>query len=141
VSAAPVLVDTGPLVALFDPSDRAHAACRKALARLAKRRLVTTLSVVTEATYLLAFSGAAQQAMLAFVCAGAVELVEFRASDLASAATLVEKYDDLPMDLADATLVVLADRLDTLEVFTLDRRDFSVYRRGRRRFVLIPVSA
>ncbi len=66
-----VLVDTGPLVALFDPSDAGHELCRKELGRLDGRILVTSLAVLTEATYLLAFSSQAQSSLLTFVGAGA----------------------------------------------------------------------
>lgn len=136
--AETVLVDTGPLVALFDPSDREHAACFAELAKLNRSRLVTTLAVLTEATYLLSFSPAAQRSVLDFIAAGAIELPELDADDVAHAATLMKKYEDLPMDFADATLVVLAERLRTLRVFSLDRRDFSVYRVNRRTFRIFP---
>lgn len=139
-AGAAVLVDTGPLVALFDPSDRAHEGCRDELARFEGRRLVTSLAVVTEASYLLGFSDRAQQAFLAFVAAGAVELAELDAADVGRSASLMARYSSLPMDLADATLVTLAARLGTVEVFTLDRRDFSVYRLARKRFRLHPSS-
>lgn len=137
-AGATVLVDTGPLVALFDPSDRDHPACKAELGRLNRNRLVTTLPVVTEATCLLSFSPDAQRAVLDFVAAGAVELPDFGAADTARAATLMKKYEDLPMDFADATLAVLGERLRTEWVFTLDRRDFSVYRLGRRAFRILP---
>jgi len=138
VPAPLVLVDTGPLVSLFDPSDRDHEACKHALGRLRSSRRVTSLAVVTEASYLLDFSAAARQALLAFIAAGGVEIAEFTAADISRAATLMTKYASLPMDLADATLVVLAERLSTHTVFTLDRRDFGVYRVGRRAFRLLP---
>lgn len=135
---ATVLVDTGPLVALFDPSDRDHAVCEAELARLGNRSLVTSLAVLTEASYLLGFARQAQNALLTFLTAGAVQLAEFGAADLSRAAALMDQYANLPMDLADATLVVLAERLRTRWVFTLDRRDFSVYRVGRRALRLLP---
>lgn len=133
-----VLVDTGPLVSLFDPSDRDREACKGALAQLRSSRRVTSLAVITEATYLLDFSAAARQALLAFIAAGGVEIVEFTPADISRAAALMDKYSSLPMDFADATLVVLAERLQTRTVFTLDRRDFGVYRVGRRVFRLLP---
>jgi len=136
-----VLVDTGPLVALFDPSDRSHAACEAELGRLGRCRLVTSLSVLTEATFLLDFSTQAQRAVMEFLAAGAVELAEFAPADVARAAALMGKYRDLPMDFADATLVVLAERFDTPWVFTLDRRDFTTYRAGRKSFRLLPAAA
>ena len=137
-AGAVVLVDTGPLVALFDPSDAEHARCKQALARLRRSRRVTSLSVLTEAVYLLGFSSRAQRALLAFVAAGAVEIADFNAAQVSRAAALMERFESLPMDFADATLVVLAEYFQTTAVFTLDRRDFSVYRLGRRAFRLIP---
>ena len=132
------VVDTGPLVALLDRSDRAHDACRDELANLEGRRLVTSLAVLTEACYLLGLSNRAQQAALAFVAAGAVELAKLGAADVAMAASQMDRYASLPMDFADASLVTLAQRLSTMDVFTLDRRDFTVYRLARKRFRLRP---
>ena len=138
MSAVAVLVDTGPLVALFDPSDRAHASCTRELGRLEGRKLVTSLAVVTEASYLLDFSALAQQALLTFIADGALDVAEFGRSNVSRAKELMTKYHDLPMDFADATIVVLAELLGTSAVFTLDRRDFGVYRLGRRKFKLLP---
>jgi hypothetical protein len=138
VAAPVVLVDTGPLVALFDPSDRDRESCKHVLGQLRTSRRVTSLAVLTEASYLLDFSPQAQQAMLTFVVAGGVEIADISAADLSRAGALMAKYDSLPMDLADATLVVLAERLSTHTVFTLDRRDFGVYRVGRRTFRILP---
>lgn len=136
-----VLVDTGPLVALFDPSEKARAACERVLRRLQGRTLLTTLAVLTEATHLLAFSIRAQSSVLEFVSAGALTLPEFGSDDVAKAAALMRRYEDLPMDFADATLVVLAERLELDWVFTLDHRDFGVYRVGRKRLRLLPNSS
>jgi hypothetical protein len=136
--AAVVLVDTGPLVALFDPSDADHERCKRALAQVRRQRRVTSLAVLTEAVYLLSFSPRAQRAVLAFVAAGAVEIAEFGPAYVSRAAALMQRYEDLPMDFADATLVVLAEALQTTAVFTLDRRDFSVYRISRRAFRITP---
>jgi predicted nucleic acid-binding protein len=132
-----VLVDTGPLVALFDPSDAANGTCRAALAQLERRRLVTTLAALTEATHLLSFSFKAQEALLAYVSAGAIEMADFVASDVSKAASHMLKYSDLPMDFADATLVVVAERLGTMDVFTLDGA-FAIYRLARKRFRILP---
>jgi uncharacterized protein len=136
---AVVLVDTGPLVALFDPSDSEHEGCKRALGKLGRRRRVTSLAVMTEAVYLLGFSPQAQRALLAFVAAGAVEVADFGPGPISRAAALMERFEELPMDFADATLVVLAEHFQTTAVFTLDRRDFAVYRVGRRAFRMIPL--
>ena len=136
--AVTVLIDTGPLVALFDPSDEDHPRCRAALARLGRNRLVTTQAVLTEVSYLLGFSPRAQRAALYFVSSGAVELAELNSNGITRVIALMEQYEDLPMDFADATLVVLAEQEPTQWVFTLDERDFSVYRAGRKTFRLLP---
>ena len=133
-----VLVDSGPLVALLDPSDGARDACRLCLDALADSELVTTEAVVTEVAYLLAFSTRAQAALLQLIGAGKPRVEHLGTADWLRAASLIERYSSLPMDYADATLVVLAERLSVTKVFSLDRRDFGVYRVGRRRFQIIP---
>jgi predicted nucleic acid-binding protein len=133
-----VLVDTGPLVARFDPSERLHGRCREEFRRLRHRRRVTSLAVITEATYLLTFSARAQRALLKWVAAGGLEIAGMTPADVSRAVDLMERYERLPMDFADATLVVLAERLGSETIFTLDRRDFAIYRVGRRGFRVIP---
>jgi len=73
-----------------------------------------------------------------FVAAAAVEIADFGAGDVSQAVALMERFEDLPMDFADATLVVLAERLATNRVFTLDRKDFGAYRIGRRALRIVP---
>lgn len=136
--ASVVLVDTGPLVALFDPSDRHRETCRRELEALRRFRRVTTTAVLTEAAYLLDFALRAQTTLLSFVAAGGVEVIDLTTAELPRAAALMAKYQNLPMDFADASLVVLAERLSTRSIFTLDHRDFSTYRIGRESFRLIP---
>ena len=97
-AAETVLVDAGPLVALFDPSVGAHEICKRELGKLRHWRRITTPAVLTEATYLLGFS----------------------------------------KEAGSAALVVLAEKLGVTKVFTLDRRDFGVYRLGRRVFRVVP---
>ncbi|TMA34087.1 MAG: PIN domain-containing protein [Deltaproteobacteria bacterium] len=133
-----VLVDTGPLVALLDPSDTSRAACRACLDALERSDLVTTEAVVTEAAYLLNFSTQAQVALLRLLASGRPRVEALSSRDRLRAAELLAKYADLPMDYADASLVVLAERLRARAVFTLDRKDFAVYRVGRARIRIIP---
>ena len=135
---AAVLVDTGPLVALLDPSDGAHAKCRACLDTLESRELITTEAVVTEAQYLLAFSVEAQAALQHLLASGRPRVEPIGTRDRPRIAELMERFRTLPMDYADATLVVLGERLGATRIFTLDRRDFSIYRAGRRRFEIVP---
>ena len=89
--------------------------------------------------YLLEFSVAAQGALLEMIERRALQVLGLDADDMPQIRTLMNKYKDLPMDFADATLVHVANREKIREVFTLDRRDFSVYRLRRgQAFTVIP---
>jgi predicted nucleic acid-binding protein len=133
-----VLVDTGPLVALLDPSDRQRARIRAAFGALDRAELVTTEAVVTEVSYLLDFSVEAQAALQTLLAAGRPRVVPIEQDERRALAEMMTKYRSLPMDYADATLVQLATRLGTMRVLTLDRRDFNVYRVRRRGFQILP---
>ena len=127
----PVLVDTGPLVACFNPDDRDHHACLERLRRLKGRRLVTTLAIVTETLYLLDFSLNNQQKFLQFAASGVLEILEMSPEDFLAISNLMQKYRDCPMDFGDATLVILSGRLKTRQIVTLDHHDFDIYRTSR----------
>ena len=132
-----MLVDAGPLVALLDQSDVHHAASVAALRSL-RDPLVTVWPAFTEAMYLLG-SWRGQTALWSRVETGALTLAPLDEGDASRMRELMEKYRDLPMDLADAALVRVAEREDLTRIFTLDRRHFSVYRPGRRRrFSIVP---
>lgn len=124
----PVLVDTGPFVACFNPNDNDHKPCLERIRLLKGRRLVTSLAIVTETLYLLDFSVENQEKFLHFMAAGVIDILELEPKDLVTAAGLMSKYHNCPMDFGDATLVVLANRLKTPQVFTLDHHDFNIYR-------------
>ncbi len=134
-----VLVDAGPLVAVLDESDGDHQRCVSVLKRLSDP-MITTWPVVTEALYLLGQTQNpldSQEALLAMLDRQLVLVVELRREDLPRLRALIRKYRDLPMDLADATLVRVAEREAVRQVFTLDKRDFQVYRLGRRETLTI----
>jgi hypothetical protein len=133
-----VLVDAGPLVAVLDRADPHHAACLAVLRSLPPP-LLTVWPAVTEAVYLLGFSSVAQRALLEFVVEGTLQLLPLAEEDVPRMRDLMQKYRDLPMDLADAALVRVAERERISRVFTLDRRDFAVYRPARLgRFQITP---
>jgi uncharacterized protein len=122
-----VLVDAGPLVALIDRGDPYHASCRKALESL-RDPLATVWPAFTEAMYLLRSSAEAQRALWSSIEAGAMRLLPLSESDAPRMRELMWKYRDLPMDLADAALVRVAEREKLRRVFTTDRSDFELYR-------------
>ena len=123
---AKTLVDSGPLVALFDRGDQYHQQARQFL-RAFSGELISTAPVLTEVSYLLDFSVQAQVDFLNWVCAGALTLVDLPLGDLRRIVELTRKYADLPMDFADASLIAIGERLDIRQVATIDS-DFYVYR-------------
>ncbi len=133
------LVDAGPLVALIDSGEPDHELCVSTL-RSIQLPLVTTWSAFTEAMYLVGRAGGwvGQRALWQFVLNKDLEIAEQSAKSADRIAKLMERYADCPMDLADATLVALAEERKLKRVFTLDA-DFSIYRlHGRGHFDLLP---
>ena len=125
----PVLVDTGPLVALLREDDEHHEACIRQAKEL-RRPAYTCWPVLTEAAYLLRNKPAAVSALLSWSDGTDFEILPLDASDLPGISAVLEKYRDQRIQLADAALMYLAEREAIDIVFTLDRRDFSVYRTG-----------
>lgn len=136
----PVLLDTGPVVALLDQADSSHVFVRTALAALPGRRpLLTTGAVITEVMFYLQDSiGGIERAVSFLADAGVYVEDAFTGPRLRAAAALMEQYADTPMDFADATLVVLATHFATGDILTLDERGFRTYRhQGKRSFRLL----
>ncbi len=133
-----ILVDAGPLVALLHRDDQNHDLCVNTLRSL-REPLGTAWPVVTEAMYLLGFSWRAQDALWEMIGSEVLGLLSLDSSDVSRMRELMRKYRDLPMDVADAALVRLAEREAIHRIFTLDRRDFAVYRPARiGRFSVLP---
>ncbi len=128
-----ILVDTGPLVALFDPQDESHARCVTTL-ELLREPLGTTPEVLTEAFYLLSPGSRGSGNLIQFIADGGLSLWFLSPSTCERAFELMGRYADQPMDFADASLVVMAEMENARKIFTLDRNDFSAYRirRGHR---------
>jgi hypothetical protein len=136
--AGELILDTGALVSLLDRSQKRHEAFARFFDEW-NRPVVSTEAVLTEATHLLGGLEGGRRACLDFFLSGAALLVPATNASLRRCRHLVGQYSDLPMDYADATLVVLAEDIGTNLVFTTDRRDFAVYRtKGRRRFEVLP---
>ena len=133
-----ILVDAGPLVALLDASDAHHELCTIAI-RSIEEPLLTVWPSLTEAMYLLRFSLEAQEALFGDIERGTLVIAGLDTDDCRRMRHLMRKYRDLPMDLADAALVAVAERERISRIFTLDRRDFEIYRpAGIRRFEILP---
>jgi predicted nucleic acid-binding protein len=122
-----VLVDTGPLVAILSREDTHHQQCVEALPELAAP-LLSCWPVITEAAWL-----------LSSMHVGFLDLLPLASAEAKAIAAIMKKYESIRPQLADAALVYLAgrERIDT--IFTLDRRDFSIYRPSHKRsFRIIP---
>ena len=124
-----ILADAGFFYALADADDAWHSRARQALATQAEG-WITTWPVLTEATHLLTrWIGAdAAQALLRDVAAGGIAVWQWAAPQTERLASLMERYASLPMDLADASLVLLAEHLGHGRILTTDERDFGAYR-------------
>ena len=122
-----VLLDTGVLVALLDRSERNHKRC-KVFFEGFRGVLLTTEPVLTETVYLLGPSFNQQKLAIDFIVQGGATLVPQSLESLSRAVLLMDKYSDIPMDLADATLVTLGEEMGIDEILTLDNRGFQAYR-------------
>ena len=122
---ARLIVDTGPLVGWFDAADAHHAAVRNFLADF-EGELLSTWPVLTEVCHLLPEH--LVPGFMRWVGAGGLTVVELPVTATPGLADRMDKYADLPMDLADASLIWVAETLGVLDILTLDRRDFGVYR-------------
>ena len=122
------LIDTAPLIAYLDASERGHADVVSA-ADPFTGRLVSTSAVVTEAMHFVSAAPNGPRLLADLLHGWSVEVYDFSApAGLHHVVDLMERYRNVPMDFADATLVLLAEQLDTHDVLTLDRRGFSAYR-------------
>ena len=133
------LTDAGPLIALIDADEADHQLCVDTLRQLTGP-LVTTWPAFTEAMYLLSRAGGAagRRALWTLVFSDRLQISELSRTALERSAALMDKYADRPMDLADATLVALAEARGERRIFTLDA-DFAIFRiHGRTRFEVIP---
>jgi len=135
-----VLVDAGPLVAILSSVDRHHAACVKALHQL-PGPLFSCWPVITEAAWFLRSHPRAVQQLLRSCSSGGqgsfLELLPLAGTEAGAIADVMKQYQNIRPQLADAALVYLAgrERIDT--IFTLDRRDFALYRSPHHRALRI----
>lgn len=125
-----ILLDTGPFVALFDPKHAQHQSCKSVLRSL-REPLITTVPVLTEAFHMLSPESLGSVRLREFILRGGASVWFLDQPAVGRCFELMERYSDHPMDLADASLVVAAESLETRKIFTIDRGDFLTYRVGR----------
>lgn len=124
-----IIADSGFWLALLDRRDNLHQKVRRYAATL-DERLITTLPVVTEVCYLLQ-TRCGTRFSAEFLAAqkdGLFLLFTLNETDFPRMALLMEKYANLPMDLADASLVILAEHIEHGRIVSTDKRDFNAYR-------------
>jgi len=133
-----VLVDAGPIVAILSRRDQFHRVCVEALRDL-PGPLFTCWPVITEAAWLLRRDGNAVPQLLDSIDTGFLELLPLASTDTKPIVSILKKYHDVRVQLADATLAHLAGRDGLDIIFALDQRDFSVFRLPKgRAFRMIP---
>ena len=124
------LIDAGPLIALFDKSDDYHKSMHEFM-RNYEGRLVTSWAVVTEVLHMLDFNVQVQIDFLKWIERDAIEIPVLSMQHISRIINLSEKYSDIPMDFADATLIIISDIENIGEIITIDS-DFHVYRNIRK---------
>jgi len=120
------LIDAGPIIALFNKNDKYHKVIKKFL-RDYQGKLITSWPVITEASHMLDFNVQVQIDLFKWIRLGGLLIEEVNINDIDRIIELSEKYSDIPMDLADASLVVLSEKLKIKEIITIDS-DYYIYR-------------
>ncbi|MFM6040867.1 MAG: type II toxin-antitoxin system VapC family toxin [Sphaerospermopsis kisseleviana] len=125
-----IIVDTGFWLALANKKDAVHIAAKKRFQDLANQKFITTWCVVTETCYLLQkrVGVDAPKIFINKISTGKLQIFDLKQHHCQRIEELMEKYKDLPMDLADASLVILAEELGHGQILSVDYRDFNTYR-------------
>lgn len=127
------LIDAGPLIALFNRSDQYHMAAVRFIEEY-HGYLWTTWPVLTEASHMLDFNVKSQIALLEWVRRGGVRIFDLNESHMNRIIHLTQKFNDVPMDLADASLVIASEHTGYREVASIDS-DFYIYRDIRNQYL------
>ncbi|WP_029782985.1 type II toxin-antitoxin system VapC family toxin [Leptospira interrogans] len=127
------LIDSGPIVALFNTNDKFHKSIYKFI-KSYKGSLFLSWPVVTEVVYLLSFSIDAQSDFLEWIERGNIQILDIQLEDLRYIKTRMKKYSDLSMDLADASLMCIAERQGIERIISIDS-DFSIYKTLKGKFL------
>ncbi len=120
------LIDNGPLIALFDKSDKYHTKVLEFLKDY-EGELITSWAVITEVTHMLDFNLNAQMDFLKWVELGAVKIYDIKQNELKSMIEMIRKYTNVPMDFADSSLMYIAHKENIKNIVSIDS-DFDIYR-------------
>ncbi len=127
------LIDAGPLIALFDRDDKFHISIKDFIKRF-KGRLYTSWPVITEVLHMLDYSVNTQIDFLKWVRKGALDIKQITTEDISRIIELSEKYSDIPMDFADASLIIIAESESIKEIISIDA-DFYIFRNIRNEYI------
>ena len=127
------LIDTGPLIALFNKNDKHHKNIIEFL-KAYKGILTTSWPVLTEVNHMLDYNINAQLDFLKWVDLGALKIEDVKPTDIKRIMSLLKKYSDTPMDLADASLIIISERLGLKEIITIDS-DYYIYRTIKKEMI------
>ena len=128
------LIDAGPLIALFNKNDKYHEKIKE-LIKNYKGLLTTSWPVITEVCHMLDFNIGAQIDFLKWIKLGGLKVEDIETEEIHKIIKLSEKYSDIPMDLADATLIIISERLGIKEIITIDS-DYYIYRTTQREMLI-----
>lgn len=120
------IIDSGPLIALFDKDDKYHKEVLGFI-KLFNGRLITTWAVVTEVTHMLGFNIEVQLNFLKWIELNAITIYQIQQDELTPMIKMMQKYSDIPMDLADSTLMYVAQKENIKNIISIDS-DFDIYR-------------
>lgn len=133
-----ILIDTGPMVALFDRNDQYHKACVEQARELGPEVYICW-PVLTEACYLLRHRADLVMKLLEACHEGVYRILALESADIPEIGGTLQAYDDQSIDLADASIVALANREGINHIMTVDRRHFSLFRNAAGKpFELLP---
>ncbi|MDF3820763.1 PIN domain-containing protein [Leptospira sp. 96542] len=127
------LIDSGPIIALFNSKDKFHKPTLKFL-KSYNGELVSSWPVITEVGYLLSFSVGAQSDFLEWIERGSIKIIDLNIEDLKYIKNRMKKYSDLPMDLAVASLMCISEKLGIERIVSIDS-DFSIYKNLKGKYL------
>ena len=127
------LIDAGPLIAMFDRDDKFHKPVIDFLQEF-EGTLITTWPLVPETTHMLDFNIYVQIDFLKWIKRGAMRLANLDYEDLERLIELIQRYEKIPLDLADASLMVISERMNIRDIVTIDS-DFTIYRTENKEYL------
>lgn len=127
------LIDAGPIIALFDRDDKYHEPVKAFLANF-KQPLISTWPVITEVTHMLDFNVKVQIDFLEWIGREAIHLINLETNHILRLIELTKKYSDVPMDLADGSLIVVSELTGIKTILTIDS-DYYIYRTRKKHYL------